>query len=145
MGKGQSGNNVSRRNKMGGSNSLMAQMAKYQQNAKQTQNPPTKVKVPRPWESGKAKKSVSAETLKPSIAASMSTHERHRRSKSKIDFSNSKSKVATKKPNARATSLMAQRRCQKCKSAIFGKNGVEGPDGSVYHPNCFRCADCDKE
>merc|ERR1712129_584203 len=66
-------------------------------------------------------------------------------SKSKIDFSNSKSKAATKKPNSRATSLMAQRRCQKCKSAIFGKNGVEGPDGSVYHPNCFRCADCEKE
>eukprot|EP00483_Globobulimina_turgida_P013352 UN13376 len=52
---------------------------------------------------------------------------------------------ATKKPNRKSSSLMTQKKCSKCKVAIFGKNKVEGPNGKVYHPNCFRCFDCDNE
>ena len=57
-----------------------------------------------------------------------------------------RSVIGPKKKNTRSTSLMTQKKCANCKLAIFGrKSGVEGPNGRVYHPNCFRCSDCDNE
>jgi len=97
-------------------------------------------------------------TLKPSIAASIakrdspSTADRTEEqltttpshaAAASSKFAKPKPPQQQRKKNARrATSLMAQRKCAKCNTAIFGKNGVEGPNATVYHPNCFQCEDC---
>merc|ERR1711972_616172 len=82
--------------------------------------------------------------LKPSIAASMANHGR-----SKQGTATKRKSVPPPKPKVghktTISNISNNKTCAKCGSAIFGKNMVIGPDGATFHPNCFRCKDCDKE
>merc|ERR1712228_867825 len=51
-----------------------------------------------------------------------------------------------KKKNARSQTMTPQQKiCAKCKSVIFGKKFITDSHGLIFHPNCFRCNDCDNE
>jgi len=136
------------RHKRGASkSSLMSQMNQFRRGG---------TTVPKPWEASNGQSSNSnsnneAALLKPSIAASMAAQKAtpppRNKSASSADVYGATSPKSKKSVNGskRNSSLMAQRSCAKCKAAIFGKKGVEGPNAEMFHPNCFRCTDCDNE
>merc|ERR1712172_311095 len=81
------------------------------------------------------------EILKPSIAKI-----RKKSNSNLVDAVNAGSpKFKKKKANARAASLAPSNKCAKCGNVIFGKKGIKGSNGQMFHPNCFRCNDCNKE
>ena len=84
-------------------------------------------------------KNKQNDILKPSIASK-------NRKKSNSNLAEAVYGTKTKRAkNARSQTMIPQNKCTKCKCVIFGKNTITDANGLVFHPNCFRCNDCDNE
>eukprot|EP01083_Nonionella_stella_P126121 381599_1 len=125
---------TSQKRTMRSKNNLYQQMNQFRSTAN---------KVPKPWETETSK----SPTLKPSLVRTVSNEDSTSGMKKKqtTSYKVKGSNLKPKKKNARASTLTPQRKCGKCKAVVFGKNRIEGPNNTVFHPNCFRCSDCDNE